>query len=385
MTIAAVPASGRPAARRRVPGAWISRRPQLSADRIPIEFDLSPSRLGAGVLCLAGLFILWSSREFLDQIFRAEELLLVAIAGLFPLIGIGLIVAGLVQFYRRQHVRFGDTAVEVWERNLTGLRYWAAPYSEYAGVLQREHTVRRKNHTSTYQIIQLCHDDPGRDLPLHVTLGDVLPRERWEAWAARLNLPALQLDDDRITGRPADTLDNSLAEQLRAGHATAGAGYGPPPDTLEVGQDATGLRIDFKTPRMPLVWYGVFALIPAIFIAVGAFDPEAWPGMLVGLVFLAIIGWLARKDASSPRAIRLDDDTVQNLDEWSWHSGDVETLKVADIENLRIHQSSKGGRLVVIESDRGTMHVGQGLSREDLTWLRDFLVAEIARRARRDF
>ena len=29
--------------------------------------------------------------------------------------------------------RFGETAVEVWERNLTGLSYWAAPYGEYAG------------------------------------------------------------------------------------------------------------------------------------------------------------------------------------------------------------------------------------------------------------
>lgn len=385
MTIAAMPARGRPAARRRVPGAWIARRPQLSAERLPVEIDLSPSRLGAAILCVAGLFILWSSQEFLDQIFRAEELLLVAIAAVFPLIGVGLIVAGLVQMYRRQHVRFGDSAVEVWERNLTGLRYWVAPYSEYAGVLQREHTVRRKNRSTIYQIIQLCHDDPACDLPLHVARGDVPPRERWEAWAARLGLPALQFDDDRITGRPADTLDDSFAEQLRAGNATAGMGYGPPPESVKVGEDASGLRIDFKTTRMALAWYGVFALIPAVFIAVGAFDPEGWPSMLVGIVFLGIIGWLAWKDSTSPRAIRLTRDTVENLDEWRWHGGDVETLNAADVENLRIHRSGKGGRVVVIESDRGTMHVGQGLPREDLTWLRDFLVAEIARRARRDF
>jgi hypothetical protein len=357
----------------------------MSAEQLPVEFDLSPSRLGAAILCVAGLFLLWSAREFLAQIFQAEELLLLAIAAVFPLIGVGLIAAGLVQFYRRQHVRLGESAVEVWERNLTGLRYWMAPYSDYAGVLQREHTVRRKNHSTTYQIIQLCHDDPAYDLPLHVARGDVLPRARWEGWAARLRLPALQIDDDRITGRPADTLDDSLAEQLRAGHASAGMGYGPPPGSIKVGEDASGLRIDLKHGRLPLAWYAVFALIPAVFIVAGAIDPEGWPAMIVGLVFLGIIGWLAWKDSTSPRAIRLTRDTVENLDEWRWHSGDAETLNAADIEMVRIHQSSKGGRAVAVESDRGSMHLGQGLSREDLTWLRDFLVAEIARRARRDF
>jgi hypothetical protein len=385
MTMAAMPASGRPAARRRVPGAWISRRPHIAAERLPLDVDLSPSRLGATILCVAGVFVLWSGREFMGDIFRAEELFLVAIASVFPLIGVGLIVAGLVQMYRRQHVRFGDTGVEVSERNLTGLRRWSAAYSEYAGVLQREHTVRRKNSSTTYQIIQLCHADPTYDLPLHVEPGYVAPRERWEGWAARLRLPALQIDDDRITGRPADTLDHSLAEQLRAGHTTAGMGIGSPPESINIGEDGTGLRIDLKHTRLPLAWYAVFALIPAVFVAVGTFDPEGLPAMVVGLVFLGIIGWLAWKDSASPRAIRLTRDTVENLDEWRWHGADAETLNAADIEIVRIHQSSKGGRVVAVESDRGSMHLGQGLSREDLTWLRDFLIAEIARRARRDF
>lgn len=385
MTIAAMPASDRPAARRRVPGAWISRRPQISAERLPVEVDLSPSRLGAIVLCGAGLFILWSAGEFLDEIFRAEELFFAVVTAAFPLMGVGLIVAGLVQIYRRQHVRFGDSGVEVWERNLTGLRYWMAPYSEYAGVLQREHTVRRKNHSTTYQIIQLCHADPAYDLPLHVARGDVLPRDRWEAWAARLGLPALQLDDERITGRPADTLDDSLAEQLRAGHATAGIGIGPPPDALKIGEDGTGLLVELKRGRLPLAGYVLFGALPVVFIVVGALDPEGWPAMLIGLVFLAIIGLVAWKDATSPRAIRLTRKSVENLDQWRWHNADVERLNTADVENVRIHQSGKGGRVVVIESDRGTMHLGQGLSREDLAWLRNFLVAEIARRARRDF
>jgi hypothetical protein len=213
----------------------------------------------------------------------------------------------------------------------------------------------------------------------------VPPRHLWEAWAARLRLPALQIDDDRITARPAETLNHSLAQQLRAGHVTAAMGYGPPPGSINVGEDATGLRMDLKHGRLPLALYAVLALIPAVFIVAGAMDPDGRPAMLVGLVFLGIVGWLVWKDFSSPRAIRLTRDTVENLDQWRWHSGDVETLNAADIEVVRIHRSSKGGRVVAVESDRGSMHLGQGLSREDLTWLRDFLVAEIARRARRDF
>jgi hypothetical protein len=385
MTITAMPASGRPAANRPVPAAWISRRAEMSPERLPVDVDLSPSRLGAAILCAAGLVLLWSAREFLDEMFRAEQPLLISITAIIPLIGVGLIVAGLVQMYRRQRVRFGESGVEVQERNLTGLRHWSKAYSDYAGVLQREHLVRNKNSSTTYQIIQLCHADPAYDLPLHVDRGDVPPRHLWEAWAARLRLPALQIDDDRITARPAETLNHSLAQQLRAGHVTAGMGYGPPPKSINVGEDATGLRIDLKPGRLPLGWYAVLALIPAVFIVAGAMDPDGRPAMLVGLVFLGIVGWLVWKDFSSPRAIRLTRDTVENLDQWRWHSGDVETLNAADIEVVRIHRSSKGGRVVAVESDRGSMHLGQGLSREDLTWLRDFLIAEIARRARRDF
>lgn len=386
MTSAAMPAGNPALARRRVPGAWISSRPQMTGEQLPVDVDLSPSRLGALILCLAGLFVLWSAQEFLHQIFEAEELLLVVIASLFPLIGVGLIVAGLVQLYRRQHVTFGESGVEVSERNLTGARRWSAAYSEYMGVLQREHVVRRKNRSTTYQIIQLVHPEPSFDLPLHITRGDRFPRERWEELARRLRLPALQLDDDRITARPAETLDDSLAEQLRAGHASAGHGYGPAPEAVTVGEDADGLLIVFKRGRLPSAGYALFALIPLAFIGVGAVDPEGWPHMVLGAVFLVVIGWLGWKDSTSPRAIRLTREAIENLDEWRWNAGDAESVSLDDIEGVRIYRNGKlASRAVAVESDHGTMHLGQGLSRADLTWLRDFLIARIAQQVRRNF
>ena len=175
MISAALTAGRQPLARRRVPSAWITRQPRITGDELPLEVDLSPSRLGAMILCAAGVFVLGSSWEFLGDILRAEDAIFFVTASIFPLFGVGLITAGLFQLYRRQIVTFGERGVEVSERDLAGSRRWSAGYSDYAGVLQREHTVQRKNGSTTYQIIQLLHADPPRSLLPRPGKGSQIP------------------------------------------------------------------------------------------------------------------------------------------------------------------------------------------------------------------
>jgi hypothetical protein len=381
---AQVLASGRDVAKRPVPAAWITSRPQVSGEHFPQQVDLSPFRLGAMILCAAGLMVVISSWQTLGELAHDPDPIALGVAGVFPLIGLGLIAAGLVQLYRRQSVTFGETGVEVCERLLTGPRRWSAQYGDYAGVLQREHIVSTKNSSTTYQIIQLLHADPAYDLPLYVDRGDTSPRQRWEALAQRLRLSALHIDDDRIAARPAEALNASLAERVRAGHLTTGTAlYDPPPASIKVSEDlSTGahdLVIAPRRGRVPLAGYGVFAVLPLAFLAMVFVNPGQWPFAAVAVAFLATIAWVRWKDTASPRAIRLTSEAVENRDTWRLNTADAATLNYSEIEAVRIYRSAKIGSLVVaIESDRGTMHLGQGLSRAELVWLRDYLTARIA-------
>jgi hypothetical protein len=389
MTSAVLPATSRPATRRSVPSAWINRRPQVSGEQFPQHVDLSPSRLGAMIICAAGLVLLWSMRDFVDPIVEQQDPVIFAVALVFPVIGVGLVATGLVQMYRRQLVTFRESGVEVSERNLTGSRRWSASYSDYAGVLQREHTVSTRYSTTTYQIIQLLHADPAFDLPLYVARGGAFPRQRWEALAKRLRLPALQFDDDRVTARPVKSLDDSLEEQIRAGRVTGGDGpYDPPPRAIRIKDDfSTGseaLLIELRRGRLPLTGYALFAVFMLAFMVTGYGGPGQWPMVAFAAGLLAAITWVRWKDSTSPRAIRLSHDAIESIDAWRWNTADAVTLGIAEIEGVRVHRSGTAGSLVVaIESDRGTMHLGQGLSRAELNWLRDFLITQIALRDRR--
>lgn len=372
------------AAGRQVPSAWLSSRPRITGEQLPFRLDLSPSRAGAVIVCALGAFWLYFSAGLLSEIFADGHPIIVLFA-VFPLTGVGLFAWGISQLFERRSVLYGETGVEVAERTWKGARQWSVPYSDYLGILQREHIVRRKNSSTTYQIVQLLHADATYDLPLYVVRGDSAPRDRWEALSARFGLPALQLDDDRVTARPSAALNASLAEQVRAGQLQGDATTSrPPPDGIVMRREGEGRSevfwLDLRRTRLPAWAYALFIAMPLVFVAaaLGHADGD-WPPAAFGLAFLAGAVWLRWKDGASPRSIRVSRDGVENHDAWPWRKGDPTALSHQDIEAVRIHRSGKSnGPVLAVESDRGTMHLGQGLTRAELAWLRDFLTASVA-------
>jgi hypothetical protein len=301
----------------------------------------------------------------------------------FPTIGFGAVLWGLAQFTVKLQARFDTSGVHVWGRGLTGREDWRASYADYAGVLHRQHTVRTKNTTRHYQLIQLVHADPSLDLPLYVTRGSETPRQAWEAYAKGLDLPALSPDDDRITARAAESLDTSLRQQAQHGQdADPRLPDRPPPAGLSVTRSGEGeeeaFDIAFNRRRIPWWVYLVMGLVPAGFLAAGVLDGAVIPGA-IGLAIIAGMVWLWRKDTNAQRGLRVTRRGVENRDGWAaGHKAPTE-LGVDEIETVRMAgKNEKGGRQVLIESDRGTMGVGQGLKRDEQAWLRDFLRAALA-------
>lgn len=369
---------------RSVPNAWTARRPQVELDQRPQTVNLSPAPVGAAITCVAGAMFLGVSSQVIPEAPTGGlDDPAALIVWVFPAIGLGALLWGLAQFVIKRRARFEASGVHVWGRGLTGKEDWRTAYADYAGVLHRQHTVRTKNSTRHYQVIQLVHADPDFDLPLLVARGTEPPRAAWEAYAKALDLPALSPDDDRIAARAADSLDASLREQAARGERVdARLPDRPPPEGLTVTSSGAGeteaFEIAFNRRRVPWWIYLGVGLVAAAFLAAGLLDGAAIPSA-IGLAMLAGMVWLWRKDARAPRGLRVTRQGVENRDTWPARRKAPTELGVDEIESVRIADKDEtGGRQVLIESDRGTMGVGQGLKLDEQAWLRDVLRAALA-------
>lgn len=166
---------------------WHSVRVKVDLSIPPRTVDLSPKRGGAVVQIVFGIawtVFIWSM--LIDV--RQEDLPVLLFAMPFSLIGLGLALNGLATLRRKRSAVF--RGVEVEGRGLWGAESWYQPYTAFRGVLHREEVVKRKNSSTTYQIVELLHDDPKRCVLLYVRPTTKLPRERWENYARLLKLPA---------------------------------------------------------------------------------------------------------------------------------------------------------------------------------------------------
>jgi len=172
-----------------------------------VTFDLVPPRWGFWAGMAAGLgWMVFTA----DMVGPLDLSLLTLVGLLFPGAGLVLALFAVVALYERRQVTFERDGVRVEGRSLAGPERWALPYGAYRGVLHREHVERRKNSTTTYQIIEMLHEDPGKTLPLSVEAAAEVPRDRWEGYARALGLPALERSGDELVGREAADLDKSL-------------------------------------------------------------------------------------------------------------------------------------------------------------------------------
>lgn len=364
------------------PLAWLQSRPRVDLGDLPATIDLTPSRIAVAIGVAFGCVWLAFSMPLVTQTAGAGGLALV-ITLIFPAIGIVIAGGSLLQLFTHRRVTFDEGGVEVEGRSLRGRESWRLPYDDFAGVLHREHRIKRKHGSTTYQIIELHHRDRDKCIPLHVTRGTEIPRAAWEGYARALKLPALQDSGGRIVERAPEDLDASLKDLAARGRISID--FDPneaPPSGLAVRQDkedgADVLRVALTRGRLRLWMAALFAGVPTVLLVTGLAQPRAWPMALFGGGFLAVVGYLWWRDRRSLRELRITRDAVTLDDPWPWDRNAVDSLPLAEIESVRTRRArSNLGRELVIEGDRGYIVTGPGLSREALVWLERYVTAAV--------
>jgi len=365
---------------------WV--RPRVDVAALPVEVNLSPSRIVAVFGLIFGGIWFSISLPLVTGIGPANVGIF-AFAMIFPLIGATFMLASLLAFFRRRRVTFGHDGVEVVGRSLFGRESWSARYDDFQGVLYRTRTVNRKNGSTTYQIIELRHHEPDRSLPVYVATTTTPPRGEWENYARAFGLPALEDTGAGLLARAVDDLDKSLKELAEEGKLEAPSfdSTSPPPKGLIAGATTVdgveALRVVVTAGRIP-AWLGLaFGGIPAtmVVIALVELGPDALVMLLFAFGFLAIVGWMFYYDRRQKREMIITREHLKVVDGWNMTQSvaPITELALADIEGVSVRRarSNLGGELV-IAGDKGQIVFGMGLSKAALDWLRDYITAAIA-------
>ena len=372
--------------KRQDPARWVIREIEVDLASLPQVVDVSRSRVQAFLFMLLGASWLVGALGLPSRM-PLQGSMLTAIAWAGARLGVVFLIAGLRLTRPRQATLHSDGVA--FEGTRVKARFM--PYASYRGVAYAEVLIGRGRRTSQnvpshVQIIELLHDDPALTVPLFVRRSDHIPRQRWEDYARRLGLPALEVDlasPNGLSARPHDALDKPLVERLRDGEAEPFFDGGErSPQGLRVDEGARDTAtITIAAPRTP-DWFSGLRLIPIVFLYLAARLVDLVPFVLGVTVPAAVIllAFLVYRDRASRRALTLDAGGIIVTDDLSSEPDSQGSIALGEIESIAVrrHRGNLGDELVIAGDDR-RLRVGLGLSRSALVWLKRYLVAGMAK------
>ncbi len=367
------------------------RRWEMDLSTLPAERIQTGSRAMGVFLVVFALF--WGGLPVLGLVseleagrFGVETLLFLV----FPVIGVGLLLFGAHSLLWRRRIAFDGSAFTVAEHGLKGTRQWREPLSAYHGVMRHTRRVRTKNSSYTLYMIDLVHPDSDRRINLYTDTSDGGFRDKWEAFARRLSLPALEEGEGGMVRREAADLDKSVGELIAEGKVEIDY------DTLS--RPAKGLAVSFEGDVAVLTrtgpanaWWGslIAVLFPLIFVGVAIYAPDMpmfmrylFGGLGVLFEVAFVIGVLV--DLLSRQRLRVGPAGVSVNRAYSGSESKGKRIETARIETVTIARKSSGSRpALAVASDRETLNFGGGLPRRSLEFAMNTVLAKIAETGRR--
>ena len=342
--------------------------------------------LVAFALVWGGFPILGLVSELQAGRFGAETLLFL----IFPIIGVALLLFGMHSLMSRRRIAFDGQAFAVAEHGLLGTKQWREPLSAYQGVMRHTRRVRTRNSSYTLYMIDLVHPDSARRINLYTDTSDRGFRLKWEEFARRLSLPAMEEGEGGMVRREAGDLDKSVRELIAEGKVDI--------DYDALSRPVTGLAVTFEGDVVVLTrtgaansWWGslIALLFPLIFVGVAVYAPDM-PGVArylfggLGALFEVLFVAGVMIDLLSRQRLRVGPAGVRVNRAYRASDSAGKRLEIAEIETVSIARKSNGSRpALAIAGDRETLIFGRGLPRRSLEFAMNTVFAKIAETGRR--
>lgn len=420
--------------------AVVSTRTQGDTSKLPMDLNVTTSRVGSISRLVVGFVFVWLGYGFIGD--TPGQLAQVPLVNILVYLGpIIVVIFGLVLFAQgffnlnyKMSVQIVGDKVQVKKKSLLGSESWTEPLSAYQGLRWREIVVRRRvrvgstgnsrrNLPRIYQVLDLYHSNPKRSIPLYVTrlredryrafnkLSEVMERSeeargklgglagkiddlqintrsRWEQLAEVLGVPAIDTRDGMQQVRAAEEIDKSIRQMADEGKIHAEWDDRPPPNGLEVdyeGDEDTpegqSIEVIIRAKKFPIWLYGGLVLICGFVFILGVFELE-----LILLIFGGIIGagtvWHWKSEEKNPRSLSITRSQLLIDTPNPGNATKSDTIDHTEIESVAItsrYDKSSFGPQLVVATDREEFKMGAGLSKDAIGWLRDLILSAVAK------
>ena len=346
--------------------------------------------LGTGIFLMVfallwgGLPTLFLIRTILSGDFEPGMLFVL----LFSIIGLALFVFGLKLVTTRRVIEISEETVHFTQRSLFGTKSWEEPLKNFKGVWSHSVYYSGGKNSSGYTAykLELLHPDRKKRLRLYESRSPEGLRARQQNYCRKLQLPALEGDDEAsLTVREVEDLGKSVGELAREGRIEVD--FDPtqsPPAGVELAVEEDKLRITLPKSSNQCVGLLIGFVIGGVFAIIGFVVPDG--PLLFGIVgvgiVLATIGGTIWSYITHPVVTVAPDHLhIAHMTPWGETKG---THMDADaIQNIRVGKRVKnqGSVALLVGKDDLPHAIGSGLPKDTLEWLRNCVLAVVARGA----
>lgn len=300
---------------------------------------------------------------------------------IFPLIGMGLILGGLYQLTVRRTLNITRTQISFNERTPLGRRSWQEPLSAYKGIRHYTREIKSKNSSTTYQIVELAHQNPARAVPLFVQQGMKMPRQKIEDYASALDLSVI--GGFGQAAREVEDLDKSIRELSAEGKfENRFDPNSPVPPALKITTSGRGegaeLKITILASRIPRALQFAMIVIPVLFGGVASLGNNSLIPLGIGFAVLVVAILTIIHDKRTPRIVRINRNSITGEAGIAGGTTIPKTILFGSVEEVYVRRDGNGrGQNIIVAGDHITLAIGAGLPAKSLEWLRGYIAAAI--------
>ncbi|MBQ9731603.1 MAG: hypothetical protein IJV97_00760 [Alphaproteobacteria bacterium] len=304
----------------------------------------------------------------------------------FILFGLSLIIIGVLSYLRYRKYIFDGKQMLIGYRPIFGKkRIIKEKIKNFLGVRFRIVFYQLGIRTTNKYIIELCHKDPNKNVPLYISVSPVLVRKKWKEYARFFKLPALINTDEGLISRNLKDLDLSLKKLAAKGVITDNFdSYDDLPESLKYVRRKDKIVLKRKNTwdiYNFMAWMAVIAVSSMTVLTVLNFklfyqnmQISAYGIIFMETMFIALsLLILFRKEK-----LVLKKHKIVNTHKYMLFSTKHNEILKDDIEAIEVsHNPASGRYFVSIISDNNTITFGAKLPVNDLKWIKCFLIHEV--------
>ena len=370
----------------------VSHRPTQAQDRISKKRVYVGILLGILVIVLGFLSNVSSEADPLisqeqkialsDNVFSASWL--------FVTLGVFLIATRLLLlFYGRDFFIGHKFAAVVIQKPFERSNRMADPLKGYLGVRYRSRIVNVLGLTSyTQHIIDLQHPNEAMTIPLYITNDGNGISKKWRELAEQFKMPAIFNTADGIIEIPLEDIEKPVPELIAENKIPIDEScLYKVPTSFRIVEEDKFCQVDPQIRDSAFSKFSAVLCVLAFFLTAGfaliaASQPHQHDFSIIFIAVLAAVllilvpvSLFFRK-----RRVVISKEGIRIKSRWIFFPSFGYLIKPDALESVYVvHNSYDFKYSLVIGADGQTTHIGRGLPKADLDWLRNFLSAQIKR------